>query len=172
MKWISIMSGGSGATQWICCSSVCDERLGCVTNLHLKHSLIRGPGSVWREHHIHFSSVTVWTGAGNVSPAGREGPSRVMFGLFRCHSSFSNASVWLKKGLHVHISRDSSLNHRYNLFCLFFGAGACLILHFWANETIGMLRNRDMDVFLPPLSIFGNLAVAAHWATVTVAVNS
>lgn len=50
MKWISIMSAGSGAAQWICCSSVWDER-GCVTNLHLKHSLITGPRSVWWGSH-------------------------------------------------------------------------------------------------------------------------
>jgi len=50
MKWISIMSGGTEATQWIYYSSVFDEQ-GSVTNLHLKQSLIRGPGSVWRASH-------------------------------------------------------------------------------------------------------------------------
>lgn len=44
------MSGGSGSAQWICCSAVFDEQ-GCVTNLHLKHTLIRGPGIVWRASH-------------------------------------------------------------------------------------------------------------------------
>lgn len=67
MKWIFIMSAGTGATQWICCSSVCDGQ-GSVTNLHLKQSLIKGPGSVWESVAFFFSLVTVWTGLQKIFP--------------------------------------------------------------------------------------------------------
>lgn len=74
------------------------------------------------EHHIHFSSATVWTGAENVPPigswvgggggGGEHKLSRVIFGLFRCHSSFWNASIRFKRGVHVHVSDESLLNQR------------------------------------------------------------
>lgn len=79
------------------------------------------------EHRIHFSSVTVWTGAESAAPIGR-GVSRVIFGLFRCHSSSSNASALFRK--EPVAANESSLYQRYNLFwgAVGFRLGACLIL--------------------------------------------
>lgn len=126
----------------------------CVTNLHLKHILIIGPESVWRAH-IHFSSVTVWTGAEGAPPIGK-GVSRVIFGLFRCHSSSSNASILPK--MEPMSANESSLNQRYNLFWGAFGfhLGARLIL-----DSSNFNTKQDLQ-FLPILcSISVDLTVLA-----------
>lgn len=57
--------GGGGTAQWICCSGVCDQ-WGCVTNSHLKHSLIIRPGNDWRKMGLTpalpWLQLSIWLG--------------------------------------------------------------------------------------------------------------
>lgn len=115
------------------------------------------------EHHIHFSSVTAGTGAENVPPIGR-GVSRVIFGLFHCHSSFSNASVLFKK----EFTSMSVMSHSWIRDITFFGGlfgFACMLVWFYILDNSNFNAQQDL-CFLPILcSVLVDLTVA-DWLTV------